>query len=132
MLGALNFECQEEKRLEYTIYRHDCFVLGNPGKIKQILHVGHDTSLFSAEKDVVMPSVAYNSALKPLEVRLSLPDTRSQSWEVTIAPSVLPHPTFDATDIYCFHERVDFESSAEENSWGGACTTTQISGATTT
>ncbi|CAI5722783.1 unnamed protein product [Peronospora effusa] len=60
-----------------------------------------------------MPSVAYSSALKPLEVRLSLSDTRSQSWEVTIAPSVLPHPTFDATDVSCYHE-----SSSTENSWG--------------
>ncbi|CAH0493890.1 unnamed protein product [Peronospora farinosa] len=111
VLETLNFECQEADHWNFTIYRHDCFVLGRPEKIEQI--PSHNMPLFSTDKDVVMPSVAYSSALKPLEVRLSLSDIRSQSWEVTIAPSVLPHPTFDATDVSCYHE-----SSSTENSWG--------------
>ncbi|CAH0493896.1 unnamed protein product [Peronospora farinosa] len=111
VLETLNFECQEADHWNFTIYRHDCFVLGRPEKIEQI--PSHNMPLFSTDKDVVMPSVAYSSSLKPLEVRLSLSDTRSQSWEVTIAPSVLPHPTFDATDVSCYHE-----SSSTENSWG--------------
>ncbi|CAI5730471.1 unnamed protein product [Peronospora destructor] len=111
VLETLNFECQEEDHWNYTIYRHDCFVLGRPEKIEQIPSRNMPL-FFSTDKDVVMPSVVYSSALKPLEVRLSLSGTRSQSWEVTIAPSVLPRPTFDATDVPCYHE-----SNSLENSW---------------
>ncbi|KAF1793874.1 hypothetical protein GQ600_18310 [Phytophthora cactorum] len=83
VLEALNFECLDESHWDFSIYRHGCFVRGDPHKIEQI--AGYDS--LSAEKDVVMPNIAYSSELKPLEVRLSLSDSQSQSWEVTIAPS---------------------------------------------
>ncbi|KAE8967038.1 hypothetical protein PF005_g28535, partial [Phytophthora fragariae] len=55
--------------------------------------------------------------LKPLEVRLSLSDSQSQSWEVTIAPSVLPHPNFDVAEVFHFEGTFGVASSAEETSW---------------
>ncbi|KAL3674621.1 hypothetical protein V7S43_000564 [Phytophthora oleae] len=124
VLETLNFECQEESHWEYTIYHHNCFMLGNPEKIEEILD--HETLSPSASTDqaVAMPSIAYSSALKPLEVRLSLPDSHSQSWEVTIAPSVLPHPTFDVTEELLTDESTTFTRRTEERSWGDLLDTT--------
>ncbi|KAG6572867.1 WW domain [Phytophthora cinnamomi] len=118
VLEALNFHCRQELHWEHAIYRHDCFVRGNPLKIDEML-VGRDSSGLVGKEvaDMAMPSVAYSSALKPLEVRLSLSDSHSQSWEVTIAPSVLPHPNFDGVEFFHFEESVGAGSSAEENSW---------------
>ncbi|KAG1685762.1 hypothetical protein DVH05_007756 [Phytophthora capsici] len=117
VLETLGFECQEESDWEYIIYRHDCFVLGNPGKIEGILN--HETlSPSTAVQAVVMPSVAYNSELKPLEVRMSLPDSHSQSWEVTIAPSVLPHLTFDDTEELMVDESSTLANNTGERCWG--------------
>ncbi|KAF1776838.1 hypothetical protein GQ600_11500 [Phytophthora cactorum] len=114
VLEALNFECLDESHWDFSIYRHGCFVRGDPHKIEQI--AGYDS--LSAEKDVVMPNIAYSSELKPLEVRLSLSDSQSQSWEVTIAPSVLPRPAFDTGENFHFQESAVFESSMGESSWG--------------
>ncbi|CAH0481072.1 unnamed protein product [Peronospora belbahrii] len=118
MLEAFNFKYQEDgDQREYTIYYHECFILGHPEKIEQIL--SHDMPRFSTDKDVEMPHVAYSSALKPLEVRLSLPDTSSQSYEVTIAPSVLPCPTFDAADVFFYraNRSVGNASFDESSEW---------------
>ncbi|POM64014.1 Hypothetical protein PHPALM_20520 [Phytophthora palmivora] len=112
-LEALSFTCLEETQWGYTIYHHNSFVLGNPGRIEEILAL---SGSLSVKKDMVMPSIAYNSELKPLEVRLSFPDPLSKSWEVTVAPSILPRPTFDATEDVTF-QNVDFGNSADENSW---------------
>ncbi|ETP04025.1 hypothetical protein F441_19120 [Phytophthora nicotianae CJ01A1] len=111
-LEALNFECLDESHWDFSIYRHDCFVRGDPNKIEQI--AGYD----NAAKDFEMPNIAYSSELKPLEVRLSLSDSQSQSWEVTIAPSVLPHPTLDVGEDFHLQNSVAFESCTREISWG--------------
>ncbi|KAI9911538.1 hypothetical protein PsorP6_009178 [Peronosclerospora sorghi] len=114
-LEALNFDCQEENQCQYTMYRHDSFVRGRSDMIERIL-VGHNVPLFSIERNVVRPNVTYSSALKPLEVRLSLPDTNYKSWEVTIAPSVLAHPTLDTKEVVSLHETLGGDSNAE-TSW---------------
>ncbi|GMF17223.1 unnamed protein product [Phytophthora fragariaefolia] len=117
VLEALGFHCREELHWDYSIYCHDSFVRGCPRKIEEM--VADDArGPPSKEVDVVMPSVAYNSALKPLEVRLSLSDSHSQSWEVTIAPSVLPHPNFDTSEVFHFEGTFGDGSSAED-SWEG-------------
>ncbi|KAG7401043.1 hypothetical protein PHYBOEH_003238 [Phytophthora boehmeriae] len=85
-LEVLGFECTEELFSEYSIYRHSSFTRGHPDKIEQIL--AHPTPSPPREQDLTMPNVAYNSDLNPLEVRVTLPDSRSQAWEVTIAPSI--------------------------------------------
>ncbi|GMF13833.1 unnamed protein product [Phytophthora lilii] len=105
MLEAMNFECREELHWEFSIYRHDSFVRGSPGKVEEII---------SEAIRIVMPTVAYDPALKPLEVRLSLPEAHSHSWEVTVAPTVLPHPTVD--DLVLFQR--SFGVGVGESSWG--------------
>jgi hypothetical protein len=90
-LEALGFECREELQGGYAVFRHESFVRSRPDLIERILE--QDVSFSGSEAEMEMPNVAYSSALKPLEVRLSLPAARSQCWEVTIAPSVLPHPS---------------------------------------
>ncbi|EGZ30024.1 hypothetical protein PHYSODRAFT_323479 [Phytophthora sojae] len=116
VLEALNFQCREELRWEYVIYHHDCFVRGNPLKIKEMLQP--DTSAVSSKAGgMTMPNVTYSSTLKPLEVRLSLSDSHSQSWEVMIAPSVLPHPNFDVPEAFKVEESFGAGNSADETSW---------------
>ncbi|RLN48645.1 hypothetical protein BBJ29_002545 [Phytophthora kernoviae] len=92
-LEVLGFECTQELYSEYSIYRHRSFVRGNPGTIGQIL--AHSMLPSSNEKDLTMPRVAYSSELNPLEVRVIPRDLHSQAWEVTIAPSILPHLAID-------------------------------------
>ena len=123
VLEALNFESEEKREWECTVYHHGCFVLGHPEQIDQIVPpIGHKLPHLSTftEKDVPRPCVTYNSALKPLEVRLNLSSKSPQSWRVTIAPSVLLGPTFDATDTSSPHERADpFDGNrAGDGSWG--------------
>ncbi|TDH68543.1 hypothetical protein CCR75_000307 [Bremia lactucae] len=113
VLEALHFECRVEDHWNCTIYRHWCFVRGHPHKIDRI--AGYNS--LSPEWGFVMPNIAYNSELKPLEVRLSLLGSTEQAWEVTIAPTVLPQPTLDVTEDFFFQENVTFCSAVEEVSW---------------
>ncbi|KAK1947339.1 hypothetical protein P3T76_001349 [Phytophthora citrophthora] len=118
-LQTLGFEFQEESDWEYTIYHHLCFTLGKPETIEEILQVADKELFISADQTVsIMPSIAYSSELKPLEVRLSLPDSHSQPWEVTIAPSALSHATFDTTDELMIDESTAVTNYTGEHSWG--------------
>ncbi|KAF4036535.1 hypothetical protein GN244_ATG11241 [Phytophthora infestans] len=112
-LEAMNFKYLEDYHGGFTIYRHDCFVRGDPHKIAQI------EGCNSAEMDFAMPNIAYDAELKPLEVRLSISDPQAQAWEVTIAPSVLPDRTFDVCEDFHLEENVNsFDSGMQETSWG--------------
>ncbi|KAL7687261.1 hypothetical protein Plhal304r1_c023g0079481 [Plasmopara halstedii] len=109
VLEALNFDYAEEDHESYTVYRHQYFLRGNSNEIDQII---------PAEKYLAMPNIAYSSELKPLEVRLSLADSRVQSCEVTIAPSHQLNKTIELRDASYYQEVAGFNVSMKENSWG--------------
>lgn len=114
VLEALNFECLEEQS-NYSIYRHHCFIRGNVHMIEQIINYSN----LGEGKKFAMPSIAYSSELRPLEVRLNLSDSKLQSWEVTIAPSVLSHPTtLDICEDFLMQEKSAIRSSSGECLWG--------------
>ncbi|OWZ09313.1 hypothetical protein PHMEG_00018009 [Phytophthora megakarya] len=97
VLEALAFEYMEDNQCGYTIYHHHSFVLGHPSRIDEILALELSPSI---ERDIVMPNITYSSELKPLEIRLSLPDPLSKNWEVTIASSILSLTTLDAGEDF--------------------------------
>ncbi|RLN76612.1 hypothetical protein BBJ28_00013348 [Nothophytophthora sp. Chile5] len=125
VLEELNFVCREKLDSAYTIYHHDGFVRGNPSKIQQIQTPV--TPPPSSNEDLAMPNVAYNSALNPLEVRVTFPDPTSHTeyWQVTVAPSILPPCVADPSlyadpldAILDFHDKVLAESGVTEIHWG--------------
>ncbi|OWZ17040.1 hypothetical protein PHMEG_0009074 [Phytophthora megakarya] len=120
VLEALAFEYMEEKQWGYTIYHHHSFVLGHPDRVDEILALSPSPS---TERDFMMPSIAYSSELNPLEVRLSLPDPLSKTWEVTIAPSILPLAILDASEDFNILQTADFgpaEGELLDNLDGGS------------